>query len=51
VGTFNRNPHPDGESAVFPTPKAFQGYFTFHLEIGFEPAVEEIPLSSPIGKI
>jgi hypothetical protein len=43
---FNGNPHPLSLRAVFPTPKAFQGYFTSHLEIGFQPAVEEIPLHS-----
>ena len=38
---FNGNPHPLSLRAVYPTPKAFQGYFTPHLEIGFRPAVEK----------
>jgi hypothetical protein len=45
---FNRNPHPIVFRAVFATPKAFQGYLTFDLAIGFSPAVEEIPLYRPI---
>jgi hypothetical protein len=48
---FNGNPHPFAFRAVFPAPKAFQGYLTFHLAIGFQPAVEEIPLYSPIQDI
>jgi DNA gyrase subunit B len=44
---FNGNPHPVTFRAVFPTSKAFQGYLTPHLAIGFQPAVEEIPLYSP----
>jgi hypothetical protein len=44
---FNRNPHPFAIRAVFPTPKAFQGYLTPHLAIGFLPAIEEMPLYSP----
>jgi len=48
---FNGNPHPAALRAVFPTPKAFQGYLTFHLAIGFEPALEELPLYSPIQDI
>jgi hypothetical protein len=30
-----------------PVSEAFQGYLILHLEIGFEPAVEEKPLYSP----
>ena len=45
---FNGNPHPFAFREVFPAPRAFQGYFTFHLAIGFQPAVEELPLYSPI---
>ena len=48
LSSFNRNPHPLAIRAVFPTSKAFQGYLTFHLAIGFQPAVEEIPPYSPI---
>jgi hypothetical protein len=48
---FNRNPHPLALRAVFPTPKAFQGYLDLHLAIGFQPAAEEIPLYSPIQDI
>jgi hypothetical protein len=45
------NPHPISLRAVFPTSKAFQWYLSFHLTIGFEPAVEELLLYSPIADI
>ena len=48
---FNGNPHPVYFRAVFPTSKPFQGYSTFNLAIGFQPAVEEKPLYSPVQDI